>query len=181
MRKLSLALGLGLFLWAVSALPLASTGYACGQWCQAIPSVPPTPQVVAVPTPPAPAPAPPPVAAGRQAPPPVFTARVHECVVREVTLTAPTRELLAERVAQARQRAECLPAGTLERNAALTVKVSELEAINADLREEILRLQGLLDETEAENWLWALLAAVAGGGLVGFLLRRQASPLPPTS
>jgi DNA-binding Lrp family transcriptional regulator len=87
----------------------------------------------------------------RRASPPVFTARVHECVVREVTLTARTRELLAERVAQAPQRAECLPAGTLERNAALTLTVSELEAINVDLREEILRLQGLLDETEAEN------------------------------
>jgi hypothetical protein len=76
---------------------------------------------------------------------------VYECVVRAVRVTSRTRELLEEREAQARQRAECLPAGTLERNAALTLTVSELEAINADLREEILRLQGLLDETEAEN------------------------------
>jgi hypothetical protein len=87
----------------------------------------------------------------RRAPPPVFTARVYECVVREVTLTARTRELLEEREAQARQRAECLPAGTLERNAALTLTVSELEAINADLQAEILHLERLLNTTEAEN------------------------------
>ncbi len=142
MRKILLTTASAAAIYAMGALPLASTGYACGQRCQPIPSVPPIPFVTSPPL----APAPPPVAARRQASPPVFTARVHECVVREVILTARTRELLAGRVAQAPQRAECLPAGTLERNAALTLTVSELEAINADLREEILRLQAIMAE-----------------------------------
>ena len=126
---------LGLLLSAGASLPLVTSAFACGERpCgERLPNVSSIPFVM---TPPL-APAPPPVAGRRQAPPPVFTARVHECVVREVTLTARTRELLAEKEATARQRAECLPAGTLERNAALTVTVSELQA-------EIIRLQDLM-------------------------------------
>ena len=133
---------LGLLLSAGASLPLVTSAFACGERpCgERLPNVPSIPFVT---TPPL-APAPPPVAGRRQAPPPVFTARVHECVVREVTLTARTRELLAEREAQARQRAECLPAGTREayvlqvqRNAELAEEVSELQA-------EIIRLQDRL-------------------------------------
>ena len=149
MRNPYLALLLGLLLSAGASLPLVTSAFACGERpCgERLPNVPSIPFVT---TPPL-DPVPPPVAARRRASPPVFTARVHECVVQEVTLTARTRELLAEREAQAPQRAECLPAGTLERNAALTVTVSELEATNADLWAEILRLRRLLNETEAEN------------------------------
>jgi hypothetical protein len=87
----------------------------------------------------------------RRAPPPVFTARVHECVVREVTLTARTRELLAERVAQAPQRAECLPDGTAAQLAQLGEQLGTTQAQLTAAQAEILRLRGLLDEMEAEN------------------------------
>ena len=136
MRKTLFSALLGLLLLVGGAVLPSNSAQACGTRCQVIPSVASIPYVLPQDE----------RQRERRASPPVFTARVHECVVREVTLTARTRELLAEREAQARQRAECLPAGTREayalqvqRNAELAEKVSELQA-------EIIRLQAIMAE-----------------------------------